>query len=276
MAASEPQYHETKAFDFPPDAILLGSIIKTPKYPDEALNQGEIVPITPPPTPLVHHNWKDTVENVKKGKAGFFARFAQFVSLGAEAGASGTNEKGHDYSFEKLETVSFFPTPAYTGKAIETPQMKMWLKGAQYPPVFMVTGVKVVRGANSTVKTNVTRAREAHVNVGVSATVFTVPVTVGPEAKGSTFQKQVGSFGGPPVAGDSADMTDYVIAYRLRKLTFEEKDGTVKVDSEYYLNGDGNMMGADGDSAESGDDSGMVVVGSGEATEEELKWDRSD
>jgi hypothetical protein len=274
MAATEPQYQKVKSFDLPPDAVLLGSIIKTPKYPDEALNQGEIVSITPTPTPLVHHHWKDTVDNVKKGKAGFFARFVQSVSIGAEVGGSGNNTKGYDYSFEKLETVSFYPTQAYLDKAIQTPQMKMFLKGARYPPVYMVTGVKVVRGANSTVKTNVSRAREAHANVGVSATVFAVPVIVGPEAKGSTLQTQEVSFGGPSVNADSRDNTDFVIGYRLRKLTFEEKDDGHTVDSEYYLEGD--LMSENGDSGESDDGSGMVVVGSGDATEGELAWDRSD
>ena len=274
MASTAPQYQKATTFDLPPNTILLGSIIRSPKYPDEALNQGEIVSITPTPIPLTHYNWKDTVENVKKGKIGFFARFFQSVAVGAEVGAGGNNAQGYDYSFEKLETVSFFPNQAYLEKAIQTPQMVMWLEGARYPPVYMVTGIKVARGVSSTVKTKIAKTRESHANVGIFATIFTIPIKFGPNGKGSTLQKQEVSFGGPPITADSAECADFVVGYRLRKLTFEEKDGEQMVESEYFL--EGNMMGEGNNNKEISNDSGMVVSGFGDATEEELEWEKCD
>jgi hypothetical protein len=282
MAATTPQYQKTTNFDLPPGTVLLGSITRNPKYPDEALNQGEIVPIIPTPTPLIHPNWKAIAKNVKQGNIGFWARIVHTVSMGGEAGASANNTSDYDYSFEKLETVSFYPNQAYLDKAIETPQMKMYLKGAGYQPVYMVTGVKVVRGPNSTVKTNVVKAREAHANLGMFATVFGFLVNLGPEAKGSTQLRHEVSFGGPSAAGgltadSTGDKTDFVIGYRLRVLTFQEKDGEQTVDSEYYLEGD--MMGDDSDTAEdnlNGSGTGMVVVSCEDAADEEAEWDRSD
>ena len=238
MAARLLQYQKAPTYDLPPDAVPLGSVIKNPQYPDAILNKGQIVPIEPSPTPVIQPNYKDTVENVRKGKIGIWARLVQSVGAGAELGASGSNDISHEYFFEKLETVSFFPDPVYLNDALQKSRIKIYLEASEHAPVYMVTGVKVVRGANTTVKTAMARSRAAQANLGVSATVFGTPVTIGPEAVGSTSKKQIVSFGGPANGGD---LTDFVIGYRLTVINFAKKDSGWAAASEPFLQG--AMMG---------------------------------
>jgi hypothetical protein len=234
MAAAFSQYQKSKIYDLPPNTVLLGSFIQTPAFADEVLNRGQIVPIEPKPIPVIYPNWKDTVDNVQKGKIGIWARFIQTVTAGFEVGASGNNDNSYEYSFEKLETTSFYTDQAYLNEALRQPSIKAYLEASDYRPIYIVTGVKAVRGANNTVKATIARKREVNLNIGVSAAAFGAPITIGPEAKGSASKKQVVSFGGP---SDAGSLTDFVIGYRLRGITFEKGDSWA-TKSENYLGGE--------------------------------------
>jgi hypothetical protein len=164
----------------------------------------------------------------------------QTFGVGGEIGASGNNDNSDDYSFEKLETRSFFPDQTYLDEALQKSRIKLYIEVSEHAPIYMITGAKVVRGANSTVKTAIAKNREAHASLGVSATVFGAPVSIGPEAQGSTSQKQTVSFGGP---SDVGDLTDFVIGYRLRLIEFTEKEGGWVALSKPFLQG--AMMGDD-------------------------------
>jgi hypothetical protein len=270
MAATLPQYQKATSYDLPPDSVLLGSIIETPQFPDAILNKGQIVPI-PEPTPVIHANWKDTVEHVKKGKIGIWARLVQIIGVVGEIGASGNNDDSYGYSFEKLETRSFFPDQTYLNEALQKSRIKLYLEVSEHAPIYMVTGVKVVRGANSTVKTAMAKNREAHANLGVSATVFGAAVSIGPEAKGSTSQKQTVSFGGP---SDVGDLTDFVIGYRLRLIEFTEKEGAWVASSKPFLQG--AMMGDDVEEEKRSPETAKVLSVGEDIVALEKEWDNSD
>jgi hypothetical protein len=271
MAAKIPQYRKTPGFDMSPGSVILGSILRLPQFPEEILNKGQIIPIDPTPTPHTQSNYKETVKKAKKGKIGIWARVVKSVGAGAEVGAGANNTDDYEYSFEKLETTSFYPDPAYIEEAIKKSRMKMYLEGSENAPVYMVTGVKVVRGANSIVKTKMAKGREAHAYCGISATVFGSPVNIGPSIDGSKSRTHEVSFGG---STDAGDISDFVIGYRLRIITFEKKDDQLVTTSESYL--DGATM-ADG-TEEHGESPPMpaVVHVDDNTVAEERAWDKSD
>lgn len=270
MAAEIPQYRKAPGFDLSPGSVILGSILRLPQFPEEILNKGQIIPIDPPPTPHTQSNYKETVKNAKNGKVGIWARLVKSVGAGAEVGASANNTDDYEYSFEKLETTSFYPDPSYIEEAIQKPRMNMYLESSEFAPVYMVTGVKVVRGANSIVKTKMAKGREAHAHCGIFATVFGSPVNIGPSIDESKSRTHEVSFSG----STNGDMSDFVIGYRLRIITFEKKDDQLVTISENYL--DGATM-ADG-TEEHGESPPMPVVVhvDDNIVTEERAWDKSD
>jgi len=219
-------------YNLPPNALPLGSIIHNPQFPDEILNQENIIPIDPQPTPVVHPNFKDKINNNNKGEAGFFARLTQDIEAGAEIGGSGDNTKSYDLKADKLETIAFYADPKYIDKALAVEDVRLYLGGIKYPPVYMVTGVKVARGA--TFATNTAKGRERHAKAGIFATTFGYPVNVGPSIEGSSNKSREVSFGGTSDAGSSAD---FVFAYRLRLITFEKQEDVWAHTSRTLLDG---------------------------------------
>jgi hypothetical protein len=264
MAAEVPQYLKATSYDLPPKAVALGSFIESPEFPDEILNHGQIVTIDPEPSIHIQPNWKEVVEDVKKGKIGLWARFVQNLGIGAEIGVGGNNDNSQKLFFKRLETTAFHPDAAYLDEALRRSRIQMHLKHSQHAPIYMVTGIKVVKGPDATVKTSVIRARQANANIGVSATIYGASIHLGPEAEGSMSKSRTVEFGGPSDVGDASH---FVFAYRLREIVFEETATGWVHTSKRYL--EGALYGDDSKKKLS---SGVAKVASGYEDPMEGEW----
>lgn len=89
--------------------------------------------------------------------------------------------------------------------------------------IYMITGVKIVRGAQ--VKETIERGFGGDTEVGVDATMVGVPVSVGPKLEASKENKREISFSGS---------SDFVFAYRLRKIRYREGK---PLKQDEYVNG---------------------------------------
>jgi hypothetical protein len=132
------------------------------------------------------------------------------------------------YAFDRLETIQFFPKEAYLQKCIEAESVRRYLDKSRYrKPVYVITGLKTVSGAS--VKS--LRARDVSASLGVKAdgTVW------------SGGSLPIGGGGGPRIGGkkETKEATswegssDFVFAFRLRKVFVERKTGTVKKEEDY-------------------------------------------
>lgn len=113
---------------------------------------------------------------------------------------------------------------------MNSPEVDEYLTASRWrKPVYMVTGVKIARGAS------VTRLKTHSSSVGVQAGLSTdpswVPCNVGLESEMSKHDSQSLSF---------EKSSDFVFAFRLRKITYDKKK---PAKSESYNTG--AMLGAD-------------------------------
>lgn len=251
MAATVKLWMLVPHHDFPANGpLVLGSIIANLSEPGDSLNEEAIVEI---PQSSVHtshkYHYRTTIESTTNGGAGVVARFLSTFSWG-RLGASFDAKTSTEFQFRDLETTYFSPKPSYIKESVNKRDVQEYLKGANYAPVFMVTGLKISRGGAQITKRS-SSGRSGQGKVGLTADVA-----------------------GFPIAIDSADVTlnqsgleetsfrgssDFVIGYRLGKISFhEDEDGNRKPKLTSHTAG--TMWSADNENEE-GDASVEIPAG---------------
>jgi hypothetical protein len=217
--------------DFRADGpVVLGSIITDLLDPGDSLNKESIVEI---PSRYTSHkqDWEHTIEFIREGRAGVWARYLSFLGIGGNFGASFDTKTTDHYRIKDLETTYFSPTQAYVEEAVNKPEVRSYLKGSRYAPIYMITGVKIARGPGSEIISKKSLRREGHAQFSLSVA-------------------------GSPLALDAGDMmlhdasvdntsfrgsSDFVIGFRLVKITFHETADGVRV-PEQQKHIDGAML----------------------------------
>src|SRR5579862_2168369 len=198
-------------FDFVPDRYIdLGRIITDPSDPGTSLNPDGP---KPPPSSVqtsTQKNWEKVIEQCRKAKIGVWARFAGQFGIG-DTSVSVDSVKNDVYKFRELETRIFQPTDEYIEETVQYPQVARFAQKNRYrKPIFMITGVKIARGAN--ISKEVARVRELSAKTGIYGMLggVSADLTGGGEASG--LQREKESFEAP---------SDFVFAFRLRKIFYE-------------------------------------------------------
>jgi len=137
-------------------------------------------------------------------------------------------------SFDTLETLQFFPREDYLRTCVEATAVRRFLEKTRYrKPLYLITGLKIVRGARA--HTLAARSVGASLGVEVDGTVWSggaVPVGGGPEVSAAVSRTR-----GTAWEGSS----DFVLAYRARRVKVGKK-GVVRKDEDYTT---GAMLGHD-------------------------------
>ena len=244
MAATVKLWMLVPHHDFPADGpLVLGSIIGNLSEPGDSLNEGDIVEIPQSSIHEVHkYDYRTTIESTTKGEAGVLARYLSVFSWG-KLGASFDAKTTTHFHFGDLETTYFSPKPSYVKQSLSKHDVQEYLEGANYAPVFMITGLKISRGPHAQVTNMSSYGRGGQGKVGLTANVAGCPIVID---AGDLTLNQSGlddtSFGGS---------SDFVIGYRLGKISFHENedgDHIPKLTSHTV----GAMWSAD-DEAEKGD-----------------------
>jgi len=123
--------------------------------------------------------------------------------------------------------VVFDPDIEYVRQAVKSPAVTAFLVAAKFTiPVFMVTGLKIARGASA--ESAATRAAKAH--LGLSGKVPGV-ATIGSAADAAKSKYTSTSFEGS---------TDFILAFRVRRVRY--KDGNLE--QKIYTRGVSMMDGS--------------------------------
>ena len=251
--------------DFPADGpIVLGSIIADLRDPGDSLNKESIVEI---PSRYSSHkqDWEHTIELMRDGRTGVWSRYLSFLGLGANFGASFDTRTTDHYRIKDLETTYFSPTQAYVEEAVSKPEVRSYLKGSRYAPVYMITGVKIARGPGSEIISKRSLGREGHAQFRLSAAGFPSALDAGDimlhqaDADNTSFR------------GSS----DFVIGFRLAKITFHENANGDHVPKQ-QKHTDGAMLGVKEDHSKGENCSTMAVkvrFDGDEAVADELRED---
>jgi hypothetical protein len=205
-------YFLAPSFDYVPDRYIdLGRIIADPTDPGTSLN-----PDSPKPPPssvqtYIEKDYEKAIEQRGKVKVGIWARFAGQFGIG-DISVNTNSVKNDVYKFQELETRLFQPTDEYIEEALQYPQVVRFAAKSGYRrPLFMITGVKIARGAN--ISKEMVREHGLSAKVGIDGTPGGVPVDLAVGGEASELLREKEKFDAP---------SDFVFAFRLRKIFYEK------------------------------------------------------
>ncbi|SCO46648.1 uncharacterized protein FFMR_08655 [Fusarium fujikuroi] len=141
------------------------------------------------------------------------AKALGLFGLGTGASTERTKTSNNKISCECLETLAFNPTESYIKNSIEDANVNSFMRGSRFKlPVYMVTGLKVVRGAAAITSTS----RRVTMEHDTSLLPSGAPAAVGVKA-GHTSEITHG------VKWDRS--TDFILAFRVKKVWLGHRDG---------------------------------------------------
>lgn len=202
----------TEFIQAPPTGPLrLGSILRSTATPQYPLNGTHIIPLLQDPSSIVETAWKKTISAETGLGLGVYAQFLQ-LGLGPEASADHSSQASSVFAFDSMTTVSFDPEPEYVKEAIKAPAVQAYLREPKqrFSPIvslYLVTGLKLVKGAN--IKYSTSRSTDVKANIGIN--VAPLGLTIGP--KGHWTKK----------SGDETEFSresEFVFAFRVKRLKF--------------------------------------------------------
>ncbi|KAM0263411.1 hypothetical protein ACHAQJ_001267 [Trichoderma viride] len=208
----------TSDFIHPPPAgpLCLGSIIRSTSIPQYPLNRAKIVAVADAVPPVVETDWKKTVSTEKGFGLGVYGQFLQLatggLTLGPEVNVKYSNKTANAFAFDTVTTLAFEPTEEYVKEAVKAPAVQTWLREPKqkFAPVvslFLVTGMKLVKGAR--IKYSTSQSTTVAGTIGID-----VP------ALGTTFSPKGHWFS---MNGDEAAFnreSEFVFAFRVKRLKF--------------------------------------------------------
>ena len=218
-------YFEMPNFDYPPGTIQLRQIIDNPKLPGSIIGQPYM------PLPQSHESYKTNWEKEKSrtlnGSMGIWAQFlATVLDIRGNANGSLVLEDSSFLKFQRLETLFFSPDPSpeYVKSSMLQPTVKQYFENNLRKTPYMITGVKVARGAEGIKR----KLREVNGNaqVKINGRTSGEPASGGPQIGWKRSLMSEETF---------AASSDFVFAYRLRKIKIIWK--TMNIESKDFVRG---------------------------------------
>ena len=204
----------TSDFIHPPPfgPLLLGSILRSTSAPQYPLNKTDIVPVNNLDPPIVETDWKKTVSAQTAVSVGVYAQLLQLETggLGAELDVERSTLTEIVFAFDNLTTMSFDPSPQYVQEAIKAPAVQTWLREpkqrlAPVSSLYLVTGMKLVKGAKIKYSTGASTAVAGNFGVDVAP----IGMAIGPKGHWSKINDDETKF---------SRKSEFVFAIRVKKL----------------------------------------------------------
>ena len=202
----------------PPDGPLqLGALLADPNDLNSVICDARSVALDSPVFHSVENQYEFSSSRIHGKSSGVWA---SFLSVGLGLGADAAKSRDSIMmACEKLETNWFSPTMDFVGECLEHREVKTWTRAQRRKPLYMITGIKVAQGAHIKMGKENTSSLNAgaelgSIGIGVDVVAAGVPVSVGPSVSAS--RTVISGF-------ESASYsTDFIFAYKLRKLKFSE------------------------------------------------------
>ncbi|KAJ4149726.1 hypothetical protein NW754_001160 [Fusarium falciforme] len=214
-------YIRAPNLDYEPDkAIRLGHIWRNPRDPGSFCGQPLAIPREMETNHTYKAPWFIGKGHSTCGSVGVWAKFLQVVGVTAQANFNWNNADDMAHTFERLDTYSIEPTPEYLKASIETVAGDAIKKGER---LYMITGVKVARGAVGTIFSSRT--------VGVRGRVGASGASQGVDAEGRPYLDASRNEYSGVSYGESSD---FVFAYRVREILYRKRDYKTRVGDAMY------------------------------------------
>ena len=215
----------------PPQGPLhLGHIVRNPSDPEVVpLNRRDriAIPEAEIPPPDIKGGFTSTRGKLRSGSFGVWAQLLGALGLDAGAGFEHANDEVIHVS--RLETVVFDPDIEYVRQAMKSTSVNAFLETSKFAlPVFMVTGLKIARGAS----TGNTAIRASCAKLGLSTLVPGSSVNIGATTDATKQSYEGTSF---------EISTDFILAFRVRRVRWKKGRPEQKI----YIKGASMMDGDD-------------------------------
>ncbi|OPB40281.1 hypothetical protein A0O28_0003600 [Trichoderma guizhouense] len=153
---AESTFHLAPRFTIKPPPygpLHLGTIIDDLKNV-EPINETCRLPLPGDAYKHITEGFFATTSRIETGECGVWAKFV-VERMGSEASLTGGDSAKdiytkYAYRFEKLEEITFTPTKKYMTQSMNEPAVKDFVEGGGWDPVYMITGLKIVRGPTIT------------------------------------------------------------------------------------------------------------------------------
>ncbi|KAI0198196.1 hypothetical protein F4808DRAFT_266323 [Astrocystis sublimbata] len=211
-----PKYHRAPNFSInPPDAgglLELGSLIIDIANADEPpINEECRLPIPHNQLFCSHQEgFEATRSRLRSGEYGVVAKLMGLGGVGGEVSGKHGKSDMDVLSVRKLDTIYFAPSPEYLRESMAMGDVKEYIEGTGYEPVYLVTGLKIARGPRA--KAAKSKERGAVLEVGVHPLVG-VPFEVGPKVSMARETRDEVAF---------QSSTDFIAGIRVRKLVYKK------------------------------------------------------
>ena len=208
----------TSDFIHPPPTgpLCLGSIIRSTSAPQYPLNRASVVAVANAFPPVVETDWKKTISTENGLALGVYAQFLQLATcglpLGPEMNVEHSNKTADTFAFDTVTTLAFEPTQEYVEEAVKAPAVQAWLREprqrfALVSELFVVTGMKLVKGAK--IKYSTSQSTMVKGNLGIDVTAL--GTTIGPKGHWASTNDD---------ATESNRESEFVFAFRVKRLKF--------------------------------------------------------
>lgn len=139
------------------------------------------------------------------------AKVLGLLGLGTSASIERTKGSETLLSCKRLDTFAFEPTESYINESMKDSKVRSFMRSSRFRrPVYMVTGLKVARGASSTSSTS----RLVAIRDDISLVPSGIPVPVGEKA---------GYASSTDIMEKWDSSTDFIVAFKVRKIWLDRK-----------------------------------------------------
>jgi len=134
---------------------------------------------------------------------------AWHVPIGADISGEGETSADDTFNAKSLDTLFFYPTKVDYAEALKSTQLQEYIQAANYPSVYIITGMKIAREPSVTLKRggHIGGQGQLGLNMGGGS-------NVGLRGDGSKVRNTVQK---------SKKSSDMVLAIRVRKLSYRRK-----------------------------------------------------
>jgi hypothetical protein len=238
----------------------MGDIIESPWSPEEALNDEPPPAIAPEVLRRqIEESWSWAKESELSRGGGIFASFLQVLGVGGDVEGTKTNTQIDLYEVDRMVTEEFLPDKQYLRQCIEDAGVRdMFVGPSRKSKVYMVTGLKIAYGAVKAAE--MMKEHGFRAKIGVDASVLGAPVALGPQGHWSSRVTE----------SLTADKSDFVFAFKLRRLKFKKGELTGKAfdrGAQYGLTREANESDSDEEELDVED---FDIEGMEDATAEEF------
>ena len=223
-----------KSYFFPPQwnyqvrgTIALGSIIANPKHPQSSLNDEEMPGYVMPKLPrlVVDHpkpDFKVKLTDNTEVSASIGTSLLQLFGFGVDLKAALGKTLVYQIEAKNLLTQEIDPKPTYVEACFKHPEVERVLRESKFRrELYMIVGIMSVTDA--TVSCDVGRKRLFEGKAALDLTAATgAPLGMHAQAGHERAKGTVASFGA----------SNFILAYRLRKITFMKGSRLKKMEDE--------------------------------------------